>query len=132
VFGKVIFTNGCFDVLHRGHVELLEYCYSLGNTVVVGLNSDDSIKRLKGDNRPVNNQCDRQFMLESIKYVHKVIVFNEDTPYNLIKEINPDIIVKGGDYKPEDVVGKDISEVRIFNYVPGYSTTKTIQDIASR
>jgi len=132
MFGKVIFTNGCFDVLHRGHIELLHYCYRLGDMVIVGLNSDDSVKRLKGSARPINNQQDRKFILESLRYVHKVIVFNEDTPYNLIKEINPDIIVKGGDYKPEDVVGKELSEVAIFNYVKGYSTTKTIQDITNR
>lgn len=132
MFGRVIFTNGCFDVLHRGHVELLKYCHRLGDMIIVGLNSDDSVKRLKGEKRPINNQEDRKFMLESLRYVHKVIVFNEDTPYNLIKEINPDIIVKGGDYKPEDVVGKDICEVKIFNHVPGYSTTKAIQNITSR
>lgn len=131
MFGRVIFTNGCFDVLHRGHIELLSYCHRLGDMVIVGLNSDDSVKRLKGKKRPINSQKDRKFMLESLRYVHKVVVFNEDTPYNLIKEIKPDIIVKGGDYKPEDVVGGDVCEVKIFNYVPGYSTTKTIQDIAS-
>ncbi len=127
--GKIIFTNGCFDVLHRGHIELLKYCHSLGKVVIVGLNSDASVKRLKGDKRPINNQQDRKLMLESIKYVDKVIVFKEDTPYNLIKEVNPDVIVKGGDYKPQDVVGKDICEVKIFNNVPGYSTTKAIQNI---
>jgi D-beta-D-heptose 7-phosphate kinase/D-beta-D-heptose 1-phosphate adenosyltransferase len=132
MFKRVIFTNGCFDVLHRGHLELLRYCRSLGGTVIVGLNCDDSVKRLKGDSRPINNQNDRKLMLESLKFVDKVIVFSEDTPYNLIKEISPDIIVKGGDYKPEDVVGKDVCEVKIFNYVAGYSTTKTIQGITSR
>lgn len=129
---KVIFTNGCFDILHRGHIELLKYCYSLGDIVIVGLNSDDSVKSLKGINRPINSQKDRKIILESIKYVHQVIVFNENTPYNLIKEIKPDIIVKGGDYKARDVVGKDLCEVKIFNYVEGYSTTKAIQDITSR
>tara|TARA_A100001011_G_scaffold357525_1_gene402466 strand:+ start:193 stop:588 length:396 start_codon:yes stop_codon:yes gene_type:complete len=129
---KVIFTNGCFDILHRGHIELLKYCKSIGNKVVVGLNSDESVKRLKGDNRPINSQGDRKFMLQSIKYVDSVIVFYEDTPYNLIKDINPDVIVKGGDYCPENVIGNDICEVKIFEYVEGYSTTKTVQDITDR
>ncbi len=129
---KVIFTNGCFDILHRGHIDLLKYCYSLGDIVIVGLNSDDSVRSLKGINRPINSQKDRKIILESIKYVHQVIVFNENTPYNLIKEIKPDIIVKGGDYKARDVVGKDLCEVKIFNYVEGYSTTKAIQDITNR
>ena len=126
---KVIFTNGCFDILHRGHIELLKYCYSLGDIVIVGFNSDDSVKSLKGINRPINSQKDRKIILESIKYVHQVIVLNENTNYNLIKDIKPDIIVKGGDYKARDVVGKDLCEVKIFNYVEGYSTTKAIQDI---
>ena len=129
---KTIFTNGCFDIIHRGHIELLKYCKGLGGKVVVGLNSDESVRRLKSDSRPINNQEDRKFLLESLRYVDAVFVFNEDTPYNLIKEINPDVIVKGGDYKPKDVVGKDIAEVRIFKYVKGYSTTKSIQDIANR
>lgn len=126
---SVIFTNGCFDILHRGHVELLKYCRSLGGEVIVGINSDESVKRLKGSNRPVNNEKDRKFILESLTFVDKVFVFKEDTPYNIISEIKPDIIVKGGDYKIEDVVGKDFCEVRIFNYVEGYSTTNTIQNI---
>ena len=129
---SIVFTNGCFDIIHRGHLDLLKYCKRVGNTVIVGLNSDESIKRIKGDDRPINTCDDRKYLLESLKFVDKVIVFNENTPYNLIKEIKPDIIVKGGDYKPEDVVGGDISEVLIFKYVEGYSTTKKIKDIASR
>ncbi len=128
---KVIFTNGCFDILHRGHLELLKYCKSLG-LVIVGLNSDESVKRLKGSERPINSQDDRKFMLESCKFVDGVLVFDEDTPYNLIKKIKPDIIVKGGDYSSEDVVGNDLAEVKIFSYVDGYSTTKTIKSIANR
>lgn len=130
--GSIIFTNGCFDVLHRGHIKLLMYCHTLGETVIVGLNSDESIRRLKGKDRPINNLEDRKLLLESLRYVHQVIVFSEDTPYNIIKEIKPNIIVKGGDYKPEDVVGQDISEVKIFNYVKGYSTTKKIKSIIDR
>ena len=123
---KKVFTNGCFDVLHRGHVELLKYCKSLGH-VVVGLNSDDSIKRLKGPQRPFFCQEDRKFMLSSCKYVDEVIIFNEDTPYNLIKDIKPGIIVKGGDYKVEEVVGNKFAEVKIFNYIDGFSTTKILE-----
>lgn len=129
---SIVFTNGCFDIIHRGHLDLLRYCKKVGSTVIVGLNSDESIKRIKGNDRPINTCDDRKYLLESLKFIDKVIVFNEDTPYNLIKEIKPDIIVKGGDYKPEDVVGGDISEVLIFKYVEGYSTTKKIKDINSR
>jgi D-beta-D-heptose 7-phosphate kinase/D-beta-D-heptose 1-phosphate adenosyltransferase len=113
-------------------LELLKFCKSLGATVVVGINSDASIKKLKGEKRPINNQEDRVFMLESLKYVDKVIVFEEETPYNLIKKIKPDTIVKGSDYKKEEVVGFDLCEVVIFENIDGYSTTKKIQDISNR
>jgi D-beta-D-heptose 7-phosphate kinase/D-beta-D-heptose 1-phosphate adenosyltransferase len=129
---KTVFTNGCFDILHVGHMQLLKYCKSIGHLVVVGLNSDNSISRLKGPNRPINSQEDRKVMLESIKYVDKVFIFDELTPLNLIKQIKPNVIVKGGDYTEDEVVGNKLAEVRIFNYVEGYSTTKTIQDIANR
>lgn len=129
---SIIFTNGCFDILHRGHIELLRFCKGNGDTVFVGLNSDSSVKRLKGEKRPINNQNDRKLMLESLRYVDKVFVFEEDTPYNLINKIKPDMIVKGGDYNPQDVVGADICEVRIFKYVEGYSTTKAIQNLVDR
>jgi D-beta-D-heptose 7-phosphate kinase/D-beta-D-heptose 1-phosphate adenosyltransferase len=128
----IVFTNGCFDIVHRGHIELLKFCQSLGHTVIVGLNSDSSIKRIKGENRPINNQEDRKLLLESLRFVDSVIVFDDDTPYNLIKSIKPDIIVKGGDYSSDEVVGSDISKVIIFEYVTGYSTTKSIQDITNR
>jgi len=129
---KTVFTNGCFDIIHRGHLDLLEYCRRIGDRVVVGLNSDDSTRKLKGDLRPINTEADRKYLLESLVYVDEVIIFNEETPYLLIKSIKPDIIVKGGDYFPEDVVGSDIAQVVIFDYVNGYSTTKKIQDISSR
>jgi rfaE bifunctional protein nucleotidyltransferase chain/domain len=129
---KIVFTNGCFDIIHRGHLELLRHCKKIGDYVIVGLNSDESIKNIKGASRPINSATDRKFLLESLKYVDEVIVFNEDTPYNLIKKIKPKIIVKGGDYSVQSVVGNNIAEVEIFNYVKGYSTTKTIQDINSR
>lgn len=129
---KVIFTNGCFDILHKGHIELLKFCKSLGNFVIVGVNSDKSVKRLKGEARPVNSENDRVDILKAIRYVDYVVVFEEDTPYNLIKKIQPDIIVKGGDYSKEKVVGNDLCEVVIFNYLDGYSTTKTIKNISDR
>jgi D-beta-D-heptose 7-phosphate kinase/D-beta-D-heptose 1-phosphate adenosyltransferase len=129
---SVVFTNGCFDVLHRGHVELLKFCSQIGTSVVVGLNSDESVKINKGPKRPFNSVNDRKFILESLVFVDKVIVFEEETPYNLINKIKPDIIVKGGDYTPEEVVGNDMCEVRIFNYVEGYSSTKYIRDINNR
>lgn len=129
---KTVFTNGCFDILHRGHVELLRYCATLGDRVIVGINSDKSVRKIKGEKRPINSQQDRKFIVQSISGVDKVIIFDEDTPYELIKSINPDIIVKGGDYKKSDVVGNDISEVVIFNYIENYSTTKTIKDISDR
>jgi D-beta-D-heptose 7-phosphate kinase/D-beta-D-heptose 1-phosphate adenosyltransferase len=124
---KKIFTNGCFDILHRGHFELLQYCKSLGGDVIVGLNSDDSAKRLKGVSRPVVKQQDRKFMLESCKYVDEVIIFSEDTPYELMKQVGPDIIVKGGDYKKENIIGRDLAIIEIFNYIEGYSTTKILE-----
>ena len=127
---KIVFTNGCFDILHRGHVELLRHCKSIGDKVYVGLNSDDSVKKLKGPQRPYNAQMDRKLILESIKFVDEVYVFDEETPYELIKKIKPDIIVKGGDYAPNDVVGSDLCEVEIFNFVDGYSTTSTLEKIS--
>ena len=125
---KKVFTNGCFDVLHRGHFELLKYCKSLGY-VIVGLNSDTSVRELKGPSRPVFSQEDRIFMLLSCKYVDEVHIFDEDTPYNLIKQTKPDIIVKGGDYTVETVVGSDLCDVKIFNYIDGYSTTSTLSKL---
>ena len=127
-----VFTNGCFDILHRGHIELLKFCRSQGDKIVIGLNSDTSIKKIKGNHRPINCQNDRKFLLEALIYVDKVVIFDEETPYNLIKSINPDIIVKGGDYAKDEVVGNDLCKVIIFDYVEGYSTTKTIQSTSSR
>ena len=134
---NVIFTNGCFDLLHVGHIELLKYAKCLGDYLIVGINSDNSIKRLKGLSRPINNQITRKIILESIKYVDEVVVFDEDTPIEIIKKIQPKIIVKGGDYKKEDVVGYELEkvgllEVKIFNYVANNSTTKIIERISNR
>lgn len=123
---SIVFTNGCFDILHRGHIELLKYCKSLGK-VTVGINSDKSVSNLKGPRRPFFSQEDRKFMLESCKYVDDVIIFDEETPYNLIKTLKPDIIVKGGDYKIKEVVGSNMAKVKIFNYINGYSTTNILE-----
>jgi len=123
---KKIFTNGCFDILHRAHIELFKYCKSMGY-LIVGLNSDESIRRLKGAKRPINAEKDRKIILESIRCIDEVIIFGEDTPYELIKCAKPDIIVKGGDYTAATVIGADLAEVKIFKYIDGYSTTEIIE-----
>lgn len=123
----VVFTNGCFDVLHRGHIELLAKSKALGHKLIVGLNSDASIRRLKGNSRPYNNQENRKIALQAISYVDEVIIFDEDTPYNLIKRIKPDVITKGGDYRADQVVGNDISNVVIIPSVDGCSSTSLIE-----
>jgi rfaE bifunctional protein nucleotidyltransferase chain/domain len=134
---KVVFTNGCFDILHRGHVSYLNEARSCGDMLVVGLNSDASVKRLKGEHRPVNNEQDRKFMLENLKAVDYVFIFEEDTPYNLINDVRPNVLVKGGDWKVEDIVGHDIvsadgGEVRSLNFEDGYSTTNLINEIQGK
>ena len=128
---KTVFTNGCFDILHPAHMRLLEFCKTLGK-VVVGLNSDKSVSEIKGDGRPFFSQEDREFMLISCKYVDEVHIFHEKTPYNLIKQVKPDIIVKGGDYKKGDVVGNDLAEVVIYDYIQGFSTTSIVQNFNNR
>lgn len=128
---KIVFTNGCFDILHRGHAEYLEQAKSLGDLLVVGVNSDTSVKRLKGKDRPINNEKDRAFMLDKLKPVDVVTIFTEDTPINLISEIFPDVLVKGGDWKEEDIVGSDVvkshgGKVISLKFVDSYSTTAII------
>lgn len=124
---KIVFTNGVFDILHKGHLELLKTARSLGSKLVVGINSDSSVKRLKGESRPINNQQVRKEQLECLPWVDSVAIFEEDTPYNLIKGLQPDIIVKGGDYTVNTVVGNDLAEVYIVPTVKGYSTTNIIE-----
>lgn len=124
-----VFTNGCFDILHRGHIELLEKSKNMGDYLIVGLNSDASVKKLKGEGRPYNNQEDRKKALEALKFVDEVVIFDENTPYNLIKQLKPDIITKGGDYVAEKVVGNDLAIVKIIPYVDGYSTTKLLNEL---
>jgi len=131
---KIVFTNGCFDIIHRGHVELLKFARSLGDVLVVGLNDDESVRRLKGENRPINTLEDRAFVLLSIRWVDFVVPFSGDTPERIIREISPDVLVKGGDYRIEDIAGADFvlskgGKVEIFNYLEGYSTTSIIKKI---
>ena len=124
-----VFTNGCFDIVHRGHIEMLRASKQLGDWLVVGVNTDRSVKRLKGESRPVNNESDRKVMLESLDFVDEVILFDEDTPLELIQRIQPNIITKGGDYTVDIVVGNQLAKVVILPTVDDYSTTKTIQRI---
>lgn len=124
---NIVWTNGVFDILHTGHLKLLRHAHTLGKRLVVGINSDSSVKRLKGDLRPINDQNTRKEALLELGFVDDVVIFEQDTPYEAIKEIQPDVIVKGGDYTVEQVVGNDIAKVEIFPTVKGYSTTKTIE-----
>ena len=127
---KVVFTNGCFDLLHTGHVRYLEQARDFGDILIVGINSDASVSRLKGPNRPINSQDDRAYILASLKSVDYTVIFHEDTPYELIKLIEPNVLVKGGDYRGKDIVGQDIAnEVKIVDFVTGKSTTRTIETI---
>ncbi len=127
---KIVFTNGCFDIIHRGHVSYLDVAKSFGDILILGLNSDESVKRLKGSNRPINTQDDRAFVLAALESVDYVVVFEEDTPYELIKMVQPDILVKGADYEGKEVVGSNIAkELKLVEFIDGKSTTKTIQKI---
>ena len=127
---KIIFTNGCFDILHAGHVRYLETAKSYGDVLILGLNSDRSVKALKGEGRPINAQSDRAYILAALEAVDYVVAFDEDTPYELIKTIKPHILVKGGDYEGKEVVGQDIAdELKLVQFVDGKSTTKTIEKI---
>ncbi len=131
---KIVFTNGCFDILHKGHVTYLNEARKLGDLLLVGLNSDASVKRLKGPERPINNELDRQFVLSQLKAVDFVEIFDQDTPLELILKVKPAILVKGGDWKIEQIVGaKEVlasgGEVFSLNFVDGYSTTSIIHKI---
>lgn len=125
----VVFTNGCFDIFHLGHMNLLKQAKALGDKLIVAINSDDSIRKLKGDNRPINNEKDRALLLAALDFIDVVIVFDEMTPNNLISKIMPDIVVKGGDYSQDLVIGKNFSKVVILPYQKDYSTTKVINNI---
>lgn len=127
---KIVFTNGCFDILHFGHISYLREAKSYGDILVVGLNSNESVRRLKGDSRPINDESDRAQILRELECVDFVIIFDEDTPLNLISKIEPDILVKGADYKGKEVVGSEIvSDVRLVDFALGKSTTKIIEKI---
>ena len=127
---KVVFTNGCFDLLHEGHVRYLETAKSFGDVLILGLNSDRSVNSLKGDGRPINMQVDRAYILAALEVVDYVVIFDEDSPYDLIKSIKPHTLVKGGDYQGKAVVGQDIAdELKLVQFVDGKSTTKTIEKI---
>ncbi|HQP91172.1 MAG TPA: D-glycero-beta-D-manno-heptose 1-phosphate adenylyltransferase [Candidatus Omnitrophota bacterium] len=132
--GKVVFTNGCFDIIHAGHVKYLAQARSKGDILVVGLNSDSSIRRLKGKTRPVNNQNDRAKVLAGLEAVDYIVLFSQDTPYDLIKTIRPDILVKGGDWKKKDIIGSDIvgsygGKTITVPYLPNRSTTSILKKI---
>ncbi|NPA52776.1 MAG: D-glycero-beta-D-manno-heptose 1-phosphate adenylyltransferase [Aquificae bacterium] len=133
---KIVFTNGCFDILHAGHVDYLEKAKALGDFLVVGLNSDKSISRIKGKCRPINPQNFRKKVLEALKPVDLVVIFDEDTPKRLIEEIKPDVLVKGGDWKVENIVGADYvtsygGTVKTIDFIYDISTTKIIEKIKS-
>ncbi|HEX2166509.1 MAG TPA: D-glycero-beta-D-manno-heptose 1-phosphate adenylyltransferase [Longimicrobiales bacterium] len=131
---RVVFTNGCFDILHRGHVAYLTQARALGERLVVGINTDDSVRRLKGAGRPVVEQDDRAYVLAALTCVDAVTLFDEDTPQDLIEALLPDILVKGGDYSPEQVVGRDVVESHggrlvLIPFVEGRSTTRILHRI---
>jgi rfaE bifunctional protein nucleotidyltransferase chain/domain len=131
---KIVFTNGCFDILHHGHLDLLARAASLGNVLVVGVNTDASVKRLKGPSRPVTHENDRAFQLASLLCTDAICLFDEDTPGELIELIRPDILVKGGDYTIDKIVGAPFvqqhgGDVHIIPFVEGYSTTSIIERI---
>lgn len=140
---KVVFTNGCFDILHKGHVSYLAQAADLGTKMVVALNTDDSVKRLgKGDERPINSEDARLLVLASLGFIDMVVLFNEDTPFDVIEKLNPDVLVKGADYDPNEtdasskkfIVGSDIvrksgGEVKVISLVDGFSTTGIVNKL---
>jgi len=125
---KIVFTNGCFDILHLGHIDYLAKASELGNVLIIGLNTDESVHKLKGGNRPLQDEASRAMILASLSFVDAVVFFGEETPYELIRAIRPDVLVKGADYKPEDIVGFDVvagkgGEIVTVEFLEGYSTT---------
>ena len=131
---KIVFTNGCFDLLHKGHRDLIKQSFSFGDILIVGLNSDESVKRLKGEDRPMQNEIERKNALLNTGYVNEVYIFDDDTPLELINLIKPDILVKGGDYTPNEIVGfEEVTssggEIKIVQLTPGFSTTSIIENM---
>ena len=134
---KIVFTNGCFDIIHLGHIDYLAKAAALGNKLIIGLNTDASTRRLKGPHRPINDENARAMIMASFSFVDAVVLFDEDTPYDLIRTIQPDILVKGADYRAEDIVGYDIvkakgGSVETLEYLPGYSTSLIEKRIRER
>jgi rfaE bifunctional protein nucleotidyltransferase chain/domain len=130
----IVFTNGCFDLIHRGHIDYLAKAADLGDVLIIGLNTDASVKRLKGEGRPVNDELSRALVLSSMSFVTAVILFDEDTPQALIGRVQPDVLVKGADYRPQDIVGSDTvtgkgGEVVTLEYLEGFSTSAMIERI---
>jgi rfaE bifunctional protein nucleotidyltransferase chain/domain len=134
---KIVFTNGCFDIIHLGHIDYLAKAAALGDKLIIGLNTDASTRRLKGPHRPINDENARAMIMASFSFVDAVVLFDEDTPYNLIWTVQPDILVKGADYRAEDIVGYDIvtskgGKVETLEYLPGYSTSQIEKKIRDR
>ena len=130
---KIVFTNGCFDILHTGHAKYLQEAKSYGDVLIIGLNSDASVSRLKGASRPINMEDDRAYVLASLEAVDYVVIFDDDTPYELIKTLQPHVLVKGGDYKGKKIIGEDIAdELKLVDFVDGKSTTNIIEKIKGR
>ncbi|MDX9696675.1 MAG: D-glycero-beta-D-manno-heptose 1-phosphate adenylyltransferase [Bacteroidales bacterium] len=131
---KIVFTNGCFDIIHRGHIEYLAQAASYGDILIIGLNTDNSVRRIKGETRPVQDEYARAITLAALQFVNAVVLFDDETPYNLINKVQPDILIKGSDYKPESIVGYDIvkakgGEVVTIDFIDGYSTTRIIEKL---
>ncbi len=136
-YEHIVFTNGCFDILHYGHLHYLAEARSLGHRLIVGLNSGNSVRRLKGPSRPVNDEMTRQFQLASLEFVDAVVIFEQDTPYELIALLQPDVLVKGGDWQPDQIVGSEIvlsygGTVKSLPFVKGYSTTSLVEKIKNQ
>lgn len=131
---KIVFTNGCFDILHRGHIEYLSKAADLGDVLFIGVNTDTSVSKLKGESRPLQDEYSRLMILGALEFVDALILFDEETPLELIRKVQPHILVKGADYKPEDIIGYDIvkargGEIKTIEFLPGYSTSAIEQKI---
>ena len=131
---KIVFTNGCFDLVHRGHIEVLANTADLGDKLIIGLNSDSSIKELKGENRPIMDEISRSILLASLQFVDAIVFFSEETPYKLIETLIPDVLAKGGDYKVTEIAGKEVvlengGEVILVPFIDGFSSTNIVEKI---
>lgn len=130
---KVVFTNGCFDIIHHAHIKLLKFAKSKGDILVVGLNSDKSIKKIKGESRPINNITDRASLLYELDFIDYIIIFEEDTPLNIIERLRPEVLIKGGDYKDKKIIGSEyVKEIILYNYIENTSSTNIIKKIQDK